>query len=73
MNKVELRYAIQRALLGKYGPEGIEAAELIGPDPAEPGVAITVVTDDPYSLGNPEAVRRFRVTIEEVYDVPEGR
>jgi hypothetical protein len=66
VNKIELRYAIQKALLGKYGPEGIESAELVGPDPAEPGVVIEVVTDDPYSPTDREAVRRFRVTVDEI-------
>lgn len=66
MNKIELRYAIQQGLLGKYGPEAVESAELLGPDPAEPSVAIEVVTDDPYNITDPEAVRRFRITVEEV-------
>lgn len=66
MNKIELRYAIQKGLLGKYGPEGVKSAEPVGPDPAEPGVVIEVVTDDPYNIINSQAVRRFRITVEEV-------
>lgn len=68
MNKIELRYAIQQGLLGKYGPEAVESAELVGPDPGEPGVVIEVVTDDPFNIANPEAVRRFRVVVEEIED-----
>ncbi|MFE0472644.1 hypothetical protein ACFW2V_13615 [Streptomyces sp. NPDC058947] len=66
MNKIDLRYAIQKGLLGKYGPEGVESADLVGPDPGEPGVVIEVVTDDPYNVTDPMAVRRFRVTVEEI-------
>jgi hypothetical protein len=67
VNKLELRYKIYTSLTGLLnGPTGVKSFKLIDASPAEPDFAIEVVTDDPYNLTDPGAVRRFRVTIEEV-------
>lgn len=68
MNRIELRYAIYQALIGPGQPAAIKSAVLIGPVPAEPGAVIEVTTDDPFNIADPDAVRRYRVTVEEVTD-----
>lgn len=67
MNKLELRYEIYKSLAGLLnGPTGIKSIEMIDASPAEPDFGIEVITDDPYNLTDPGAIRRFRVRVEEV-------
>lgn len=67
MNKLELRQAICLCMTGLLnGPGGVKSFKKVDVSPAEPEFAIEVVTDDPFNLKNPGAVRRYRVTIEEI-------
>lgn len=68
MNKIEVRYEVYKMLTGEHRPEGVKAAELVGPDSAEPGAVIEVTTDDPFNILDRNATRRYRVTVEEIPD-----
>lgn len=68
MNKLELRYAVYKSMASLLGSTGIKAFELVDATPADPEFTITVVTDDPYNISDPDAVRRYRIKFEEVAD-----
>lgn len=67
MNKLELRQAIYLSMTGLLnGPGGVKSFKKVDASPADPDFTIEVVTDDPFNLVDPDAVRRFRVVIEEI-------
>jgi hypothetical protein len=69
MNKLELRQAIYLSMTGLLnGPTGVQSFEKVDGTPAEPDFVIEVVTDDPFNVTDPGAVRRFRVIVEEITD-----
>lgn len=69
MNKLELRQAIYLSMTGLLnGPDGVKSFKKVDPSPADPDFTIEVVTDDPFNITDPDAVRRYRVTIEEITD-----
>jgi hypothetical protein len=69
MNKLELRQAIYLSMTGLLnGPTGVKSLKKVDASPADPDFTIEVVTDDPFNLADPDAVRRFRITVEEITD-----
>lgn len=69
MNKLELRQAIYLCMTGLLnGSTGVKSFKKVDASPAEPDFTIEVVTDDPFNLTDPGAVRRYRVRIEEISD-----
>lgn len=67
MNKLELRQAIYLSMTGLLnGSGGVKSFKKVDATPADPDFSIEVVTDDPYNLADPGAVRRYRVKIEEI-------
>jgi hypothetical protein len=69
VNALELRYRIYQSMTGLLnGPTGVKSFKLVNATLTQPDWTIEVVTDDPFNLTDPDAVRRFRVKVEEIID-----